>query len=159
MSEFFHGWRRKAGCVLLVMALVFMGGWIRSRIIEDRVEYSTREDTTDIWISSDNEFGVIRHFVDQEKYSKINPDETITLGPSYPTWSTAPSGTAEFSSLNGRRRWLGIGIADMETDDGSGYMCVTACYWSIALPLTLLSAYLLLWPGKRSERKVKANPD
>jgi len=29
-------------------------------------------------------------------------------------------------------------------------------YWMVAVPLTLLSAYLLLWPGKRSERKAKA---
>ncbi len=35
MKEFFHGWRRKAGVVTLVMALVFTGCWIRCRYVED----------------------------------------------------------------------------------------------------------------------------
>lgn len=30
MREFFCGWRRKAGCVTLVMALILFGGWMRS---------------------------------------------------------------------------------------------------------------------------------
>jgi hypothetical protein len=30
MSDFFHGWRRKAGFVTLLMAIVFMAGWVRS---------------------------------------------------------------------------------------------------------------------------------
>ena len=30
MKDFFRGWRRKAGCVTLVMACVFMAGWIRT---------------------------------------------------------------------------------------------------------------------------------
>ena len=30
MDEFFRGWRRKIGLVSLMMALSFMGGWIRS---------------------------------------------------------------------------------------------------------------------------------
>lgn len=35
--NFFYGWRRKAGCVSLVMALLFMGAWIRSRNILETV--------------------------------------------------------------------------------------------------------------------------
>jgi len=30
MGNFFHGWRRKTGVVTLIMACMFMGGWIRS---------------------------------------------------------------------------------------------------------------------------------
>ena len=30
MREFFRGWRRKIGVVTLLMALVAMGGWVRS---------------------------------------------------------------------------------------------------------------------------------
>ena len=29
MGEFFHGWRRKTGCVTLLMALLAMGAWVR----------------------------------------------------------------------------------------------------------------------------------
>lgn len=28
MGDFFHGWRRKAGCVTLVMAYVSLNGWL-----------------------------------------------------------------------------------------------------------------------------------
>ena len=35
MRDFFHGWRRKAGCGALVLALVFTAGWIRSLVIKN----------------------------------------------------------------------------------------------------------------------------
>ena len=35
MGDFFHGWRRKIGVVTLVMALVFVSGWVRSLCAED----------------------------------------------------------------------------------------------------------------------------
>ena len=35
MVEFFHGWRRKAGCVTLFMALLFCGMSVRSRWVAD----------------------------------------------------------------------------------------------------------------------------
>ena len=34
MGEFFHGWRRKVGIVTLVIACVFMAGWVRSATVE-----------------------------------------------------------------------------------------------------------------------------
>ena len=37
MREFFNGWRRKAGCVTLVMACGLMGMWVRSCIVIDNV--------------------------------------------------------------------------------------------------------------------------
>src|SRR5947207_3346008 len=35
MREFFNGWRRKAGCVLLVMALSIACGWVRNSRMGD----------------------------------------------------------------------------------------------------------------------------
>ena len=37
MREFFHGWRRKVGCVALVMAVLACGEWGRRRIDPDAV--------------------------------------------------------------------------------------------------------------------------
>src|SRR4051812_38779047 len=37
MREFFRGWRRKAGCVTLVMAFACFGGWIRNQTTLDVV--------------------------------------------------------------------------------------------------------------------------
>ena len=41
MREFFKGWRRKAGCVTLVMVLLLTSAWIRSYVAGDvlRVEF------------------------------------------------------------------------------------------------------------------------
>ena len=37
MPTFFHGWRRKAGCVTLVMAWVFARMWERSPYSDDSI--------------------------------------------------------------------------------------------------------------------------
>jgi hypothetical protein len=41
MREFFKGWRRKVGCVTLVMACVLGIGWGRSYFVEDRVAFTS----------------------------------------------------------------------------------------------------------------------
>ena len=45
MGEFFKGWRRKVGVVTLAMALVFMGGWVRSLVIDDFMEFPFADDS------------------------------------------------------------------------------------------------------------------
>lgn len=37
MGAFFHGWRRKTGCVTLAVAMLLMALWIRSDILFDQV--------------------------------------------------------------------------------------------------------------------------
>ena len=39
MREFFRGWRRKVGVVTLVLALVFMGGCVRSQAFVDTLTF------------------------------------------------------------------------------------------------------------------------
>ena len=41
MRDFFHGSRRKAGCVTLVMELALMAGWVRSYVAIDWGHLST----------------------------------------------------------------------------------------------------------------------
>lgn len=40
MWEFFRGWRRKVGCVEMVMACALVGMWIRSYIVFEQVVVS-----------------------------------------------------------------------------------------------------------------------
>src|SRR5947209_2489025 len=54
MNNFFHGWRRRAGCVTLVMACVFMAGWVRSFKTADLV--GLYSDTTYCATSNAGEF-------------------------------------------------------------------------------------------------------
>ena len=39
MGNFFRGWRRKLGVVTLLLACVAMGGWVRSLVIKDRIDF------------------------------------------------------------------------------------------------------------------------
>jgi hypothetical protein len=38
MREFLKGWRRKLGCVTLLLAMVFLGIWVRTLIVTDQLE-------------------------------------------------------------------------------------------------------------------------
>lgn len=38
MQTIFHGWRRKAGIVTLLMALTVMGVWVRASILSDQID-------------------------------------------------------------------------------------------------------------------------
>jgi len=48
VCEFLRGWHRKCGIATLAMALVFAGGWVRSFVMEDFVEFPF-EVETDNW--------------------------------------------------------------------------------------------------------------
>ena len=57
MPEFFRGWRRKVGCVTLVMALAAWTLWLRSLIVMDLV--IVNEGTMFLWWSP-NDLAVVR---------------------------------------------------------------------------------------------------
>jgi hypothetical protein len=94
MREFFRGWKRKAGCVTLLLACVFAAGWVRS------------QNSIDSFVISDFEF--------------------VSL-----------NGRIDFGVL-----WRRVSIGIGEFPEYHAYKCVY--YWSLVLPLTLLSAYLLV---------------
>jgi hypothetical protein len=114
MHTFFHGWRRSAGVVLLVVALVLMVGWIRSDIVFDQVVVAGNLVISNsgclvwIWMGwHDPDLNILHWYSD-------------TASPFDEDW------------------YLGT--------DG-----VRLPYWALAIPLTLLSAYLLLWlPQKQT---------
>jgi hypothetical protein len=48
MYTFFYGWRRKAGCVSLVIALVSTGMWIRSTRFQDAWDFQLGSTSHDV---------------------------------------------------------------------------------------------------------------
>ena len=46
MGDFFHGWRRKTGCVTLVAALMLLGGWLKSLRSFDEINCPLGNDYT-----------------------------------------------------------------------------------------------------------------
>ncbi len=130
MFAFLHGWRRKLGCVTLVTALLIAGPWLRSYVIVDTFEGA---------------FGPRRHELRSRHgrltWSAYNPEVVERTW----VWRTRPTSRrdayvaaftppVDFNHPWKMRRW-------------------EIHYWTLAVPLTLLSVYLVLWrPGSAATR-------
>ena len=120
MREFFHGWRRKAGCITLVMAVMVFVIWMRSRLICDQFAYPQNDYQWTIF-SADGCLSVYAAKLDplEEGYTAWWSGENHRDDPSAP----------QLSLIVYRIRpavWM-------------------LPYWMFVLPLTLLSTYLILW--------------
>jgi len=129
MSSFFHGWRRKTGCIALVMATVFVLGWIRSY---DYGDFLTCE--------SNDRLRVIAS-VDGRLYY-WSSDSKPGL------WPLSGYATLPLVWLAPEMRDQMRGIAALHR--GQEW---SIAYWQPTVLLTPLSACLLIWPGKRPEQK------
>ena len=143
MKEFFHGWRRKTGGVSLVLALVLWCGWVRSSR-----EFHCLAVTNHIIIQSHKgRLTLFRDHYDSgkavwwwhgestdEQYDPLEAEGGVTID-----W---------------RRSFAGVTFGAYTVKDGLQPVRTDVYdvrYWSLVLPLTLLSAYLLLWkPRKRA---------
>ena len=133
MMEFFKPWRRKVGGVTLVLALVTMGGWMRSLIGGDYVQlqigryrgfYLSYCGRLDLWI-------------------KYHEDDSDAVQTGY--WRSGMGDLeAYFASHSFFHEWNNYGISIIGP--------VRLPYWSIVLPLSLLSAHLLLKKPDSSTR-------
>ena len=133
MREFFRGWRRKLGCVTLVMACALMGLWVRSLKLWDFYSFPTSErhhqfDSIDggfIWSSWDRQ-----------------PPENWAS----PEWEWIADDADTAGSFPGFLKFW-----DNPTNRHRHARYWYVYYWSLVIPLTLLSAYLLLWnPHRRT---------
>jgi hypothetical protein len=127
MGGFFHGWRRKLGVVTLVVACMFAALWVRSPTIDDRITFPTFCNCS---CESESIFGRL-------------------------VWQTVISEDTEYDLSLRSTQW-GDGMPPrMFGDDGlfyfhrngrEGSLFLELCipHWSIVIPLTLLSAWLLL---------------
>jgi len=140
MGDFFKGWRRKAGVATLVMACVLAAGWIRSIDTQDRLAteitpkcigmFWSGESCLSISLAWSNDSDIawakavmLIHFSNFTYFTIMDSRES-NLG----SW---PTGFGFF-------RKEGISGGDEQT------LGLLAPYWSVVIPLSLLSAYLLL---------------
>ena len=132
MKEFFHGWRRKVGIATLLFSCVAMAGWLRS---------ITTIDIVQVHVSACNVGGRSASglFELTIVICPPGPGSVWAVGPfssdSVSGWTTEKlRGTANLSALGFRhqvrRKW--------------SLRTLVFPYWSLVLPMTLLSAYLLL---------------
>ncbi|MDB5343031.1 MAG: hypothetical protein JWP89_1408 [Schlesneria sp.] len=144
MREFFHGWRRKAGCVALIMACVLMVGWFRSRLVQDEIRISVCY--ANLFFNSCN--------------STLTWWQLSGLDSASPQcfalqWLTHPEirgrmfSFSELVTLEEGSSLTPTHVYVPREEQGAALVNWTVPYWSIVLPLTLLSAYLLLVPSRK----------
>jgi len=166
MGEFFSPWRRKFGVMTLVMACAFMAGWVRSLCHFDNVAIPVGKHTVfalqsnfgDIalmwmWESKDGPESIVKEDGTVAVYQLIDPTKIVD-------WSTYPielentrPNFMESSFPDARWYWKWghflCGVENFASESGIASSVIP--YWSIVIPSTLLSAYLLL-------RKPQAKP-
>ena len=129
MGEFFKGWRRKAGIVALGLALLTMGAWIKSANYTDLIR--VRYGGTSVLGISVSE-GRMSCFLFGENIPK-------TFDVHWSSWQI-PGPLLDWGRT-GKRRSFSIRLQ------------------YVAIPLTILSAYLILWkPRKRLAKPESAPP-
>ena len=134
MGDFFRGWRRKAGLVTLVMACVLAVGWMRSCV-----------------------YGVLWYFVAGDRQHYIfSLNGRIIWGAS---WTTEG-----FDAFRGSFP-LTLEVADFLNtmperlvDPRFKHAELAISYWQFVLPLTLLSAWLILAKPRKAKAATGSTP-
>jgi hypothetical protein len=145
VGEFFRGWRRKVGCVTLLMTLGFMAGWVRSLITMDELTVPGIR-ATHYLNSTDGTLGW---------WMRINDPN---LGPSF---QTRRSNSSEWASvleqidIHWTFKWCGFGCGESHRNQLQIWMMP---YWSIVMPVTALSAYLLFVNSRKSTQTKLPEP-
>ncbi|HEY4259765.1 MAG TPA: hypothetical protein VGM98_06390 [Schlesneria sp.] len=142
MNTFLHSWRRKAGVVTLTMAVAFTGMWVRSTVVHDDIIPPT-------WTALDVGFISEKQSITCQTLGRAR---FCPLGA--PLWQA--------SSLPYRRsidpaivwQWE---FGGFRYNCNSEIRCVVVPYWAFAIPLVMLSAYLLLWNPRKPSSHLQIN--
>ena len=157
MGEFFKGWRRKAGLVTLVMACLLTVGWMRSIAEFDCFCLTGNSWLHVSWfnVTIQSAEGRLTLFRDSPDYGIAalwwSGENAKTIEP------YDPLGVAEGIHIEWRRDWACFTFGAYHVLEGTELIRTDVYdipYWSLVLPLTLLSAWLILI----KPRKAKGSP-
>lgn len=160
MKEFFHGWRRKMGVATLVMALSLTGLWVRSQCMIDDLWYLpegapchslTLSPFGIRWVRSDARLINAPHYhweaAAYTKQGRGGLDELVWTYWEYDrVWDWNQNGF-HFVLLARWDRGISEGSGPLLTPLMIGVWIVP--FWSVVMPVALLSAYLLLVPSRK----------
>ena len=135
MGDYFKPWRRKIGVVTLVMACVFAATWIRSFNVADCAQW---------------DFAV---FCSGEGNLYVTVPIPLKIEWAWPEWTVEKDADIESALNEVKWRWrsIGFGYAEVGFFDTNG-LVILAPYWSLVIPLSLLSAWLLLSKPRNREK-------
>ena len=136
MGEMFHGWRRKVGVPMLILACLFGGLWIRSLIVLDYIEIPVGKHTTVLLVTHSQFFALF-----------VENDPEFDLSSTTAKWISQATSKFPLEDLVGmnygeiqmilkyRNHPL---IVPKEPNQPIGVPQLDQDYWLFGLPLTYL---------------------
>ena len=149
MKEFFQGWRRKIGVLTLGLACGFAAGWVRSFSQRDLVAIKFSSQSSVFVESAEQTIGFGMERANSQPIWDI-----------FPAWQTSPSSGIkpldDDQHVRWNKQWHDFGIGGNYQDYPDNLLLeVHAPYSFIVLPLTALTAFLLLSkPSKSTPKKI-----
>jgi hypothetical protein len=165
MREFFQGWRRKLGVLTLMMALVCMHAWVRSLAVEDVLDFHDFIDRPygyffiDGLATRPNSFALIKYELKSIVEDAPNPTPNDSKVPSSDAPQFEENGNSELQKdqpiVEVQR------LVEIQPEPPTTLLqilrepLIEIPFSAIAVPLTVISAYLLLLakPKASTQRK------
>lgn len=147
MLTYLKSIRLKISVLTLLMACVFAVGCVRSRIINDFISFDT---VCSECVIESNIHGIMLVVLPL-------PTRASYTASIWPTWCTTQSSAEgypapeEWDFVSRYDDWIGIKNMRRQFPDGDESTVWIVPYWSIVIPLTLLSAYLVLSKSRVSK--------
>ena len=155
MGEFFRGRKRKIGCVTLVLALVGMGGWMRSRVYADFVTPYRSDGCCQFVVSAQDSIKWIKAF-EPKVPTVVSPRFGFSIPVNaYPDTELEPIFGGNLITWQWHWHALGFRFGKCHVNVCGGYDVTTwqFPYWSIVIPLAALAAFLLLISRPKTTHK------
>jgi hypothetical protein len=118
MGDYFKPWRRKIGVVTLVVACVFMAGWIRSFNFADAIQLDSV------------------CFCSGEGNLYVMGPKPLKMDWEWPEWNVEKDAHVDsvLNAMKWKWRFMGFGYSEIGFFD-SKIQVILAHYWSIAIPI------------------------
>ncbi|MDB5347775.1 MAG: hypothetical protein JWP89_6152 [Schlesneria sp.] len=157
MWAFFRGWRRKVGCITLLVACLFLVMYLRSRVLLDEIAIVASTHQQECYGSMNGVFF-------WQSYEATLAVFTPTPYFSYGKLAFKPDGPFDPDNpgdAQWRSRWFGGGIVEFPTlpirtvNGSGGAVSITLryiSYWYFIVPLTAVAAYLILCRPQKLEQ-------
>ena len=143
MGDFFYGWRRKAGVVTAAIACLLTVAWVRSLTTIDTVEYWSSFTVQDL-----RSFKGTFHWSGRE-HGRVIPRAIRGRF----DWQYCPISRENDSQFGGpslsRWYWDRLGVSYWRQNEPIQVFEFNVRYSSVVIPLTVLSAYLLLFKPRQ----------
>jgi hypothetical protein len=166
MGGFFNGWKRKVGVLTLLMALLLMAGWVRSNLRFDQVTIDCVPHQIRVGAIDGMLFLLIATpEFDRPPAGPLFEWNSVKSSLASPNGVPLPYDPWRVYDVGWRWDWAGFhfgeGESPMQMMIREHLKSYFVPYWSIVIPLTLLSAYLLLTKPRQStsDKIVEPGPE